>query len=68
MRCRAIAADGVGGLCTVTAVRPTRKRGLVGVNVLHRANRNISFDWSKVGWHQVDNVTISLLTIGTVWR
>jgi hypothetical protein len=67
MRCRAISADGVGGLCTVIAVRPTRQRGLVGAIVLHRAIRNISFDWSKVGWHQVDNVTILLLTIGTVW-
>jgi hypothetical protein len=42
MRCRAIAADGVGGLCTVTTARPTRKRGLVGAIVLHRAIRNIS--------------------------
>jgi hypothetical protein len=46
MRCRAISADGVGGLCTVTAARPTRKRGLVGANVLHRVVRNISFE----GW------------------
>ena len=35
---------GEGGLCTVIAVRPTRKRGLGGANVLHRAVRNISFE------------------------
>jgi hypothetical protein len=48
MRCRAISADGVGGLCTVTAARPTRNRGLVGANVLHRAIRNVSFEGGRL--------------------
>ena len=37
---------GEGGLCTVIAARPTRKRGLVGASVLHRVVRNVSFE----GW------------------